>query len=585
MNDFLNECINLQKNPRLKLTSLFKHKHAQAFLNISFLLESKNAQQILYHAILVDYLVPKCTRIGCENRCIWFIDKRRYRTACSGSCATKMSAIIIQTNNLLRIGVSHHTKLPSHMVKIKATNNKKFGKDFYSQTDEFLERVIKTNNERYGYDYCTQVPIFKEKAKITSINNCGADHWLSTPKGQEKFETIMLNIHGVKYAQQSPIIKQNTKTTCNKKYGVDYALQVPEFVEKRIDTARKNHYGKDLVKLLDDPNWINKIYKEHINGKTVHQIADETGLLSNNLCKIFNRHGLEPIQHNTRYLESKLRDYFIKFDEIIEFRNKKIIKPKEIDLVFPNIKLGIECDGAYYHTEEFGRNKNYHIDKTNNAAKAGYELWHFWDWEVSNKWNCVIDKINQKLGRSISIGARKLSVKIISSEDKIKFINEYHIQNDCPSTINIGLVDENDDILMVSTFGRSRFNKDYDFELLRMCSKHGFNIAGGASKLLKYYSTNFMKSTQTLVSYCNLRFSTGNVYEKIGFSKIRINPPGYCYVRRGQYAGSRNQWQKKQLAIKLDIYDPILSEIDNMKMNGYFRAWDCGQAVYVYSKI
>lgn len=584
MNDFISECIRLQSKGRLQFATLLKHKYSQAFLNIIHLTNSSNAQQVLYHAISGDYLPPKCLRNGCENNCLWWVDYRKYRTSCSGSCAVTMSSLVVKANNLTRIGVQHHSQLPDHMDKVKATNNRLYGTDFYTQTDEWLNRIKITNNEKYGNDYCTQVPEFKEKSKETSLERYGAEHWKSTDTGQEKFEAGMIRNHNVKSPGHSKEIRNKIKQTCNEKYGCDSPLQVQDFIDQRVKTRRKKHYGEKLMNLLDDPEWVNKIFQEQLNGKTVAQIADEVGILSNNLGKIFNKHGLEPVQHGTRYLESKLRDYFINKGINVDFRNKKIIKPKEIDLVFPDIKFGVECDGAYYHSEEFEKDQNYHLNKTINSAKAGYELWHFWDWEIADKWTCVTDKINSKLGLNKSIGARKLKIKIIDGHVKTDFVNSYHIQNDCKSSINIGLVDNNDQLLMIATFGKSRFNKNYKFELLRMCSKHGISIAGGASKLLKYFSNSYMQPDETLISYCNLRFSTGNVYEKIGFTKLRENLPGYCYTRRGLYSGSRNQWTKKDCAKKLDIFETKLSEVDNMKMNGYYRLWDCGQAVYIYTK-
>ena len=83
------------------------------------------------------------------------------------------------------------------------------------------------------------------------------------------------------------------------------------------------------------------------------------------------------------------------------------------------------------------------------------------------------------------------------------------------------------------------------------------------------------------MSYCNRRWSNGGLYTKIGFAQSHITPPGYYYIQRnGQYAGTRQQWQKHLLRDKLPIFDESLSEADNMSANGYTRVWDCGQLVY-----
>ena len=93
-----------------------------------------------------------------------------------------------------------------------------------------------------------------------------------------------------------------------------------------------------------------------------------------------------------------------------------------------------------------------------------------------------------------------------------------------------------------------------------------------------------MQINETLISYSHRRFGNGGVYSKIGFSVERVTDPGYIYVKAGKFAGSRNQWQKHMLKNKLTIFDPNLSESANMELNGYHKAWDCGQIVFAMSK-
>jgi hypothetical protein len=43
-------------------------------------------------------------------------------------------------------------------------------------------------------------------------------------------------------------------------------------------------------------------------------------------------------------------------------------------------------------------------------------------------------------------------------------------------------------------------------------------------------------------------------------------------------------FQKHKLHDKLDSYNTMLSENDNMKINGYNRVWDCGNMVYGWNR-
>lgn len=79
------------------------------------------------------------------------------------------------------------------------------------------------------------------------------------------------------------------------------------------------------------------------------------------------------------------------------------------------------------------------------------------------------------------------------------------------------------------TFGKSRFNKKYDWELLRYCTLSNFNIIGGASKLLSYFKKNYGGS---IITYADKRWSAGNLYKQLGFTQLKDSPPAYWYFFR-----------------------------------------------------
>jgi hypothetical protein len=132
------------------------------------------------------------------------------------------------------------------------------------------------------------------------------------------------------------------------------------------------------------------------------------------------------------------------------------------------------------------------------------------------------------------------------------------------------------------TFGKSRYNKKYQYELIRFCNKINTLVTGGASKIFKYFIRNY--NPESLISYADLRYSKGALYEKLGFTKLKSSTPNYFYFHKNNTLKlmSRVQFQKHKLKDKLDIYDPELTEYQNMLNNGYDRIWDCGNGVYEY---
>ena len=73
-------------------------------------------------------------------------------------------------------------------------------------------------------------------------------------------------------------------------------------------------------------------------------------------------------------------------------KNKKIIKPLELDIVIEELKLAIEFNGNYYHSIVRTPN-NYHLNKTIQCNKKGYRLIHIWE----DEWDNNKEEIKQKL--------------------------------------------------------------------------------------------------------------------------------------------------------------------------------------------
>lgn len=114
-----------------------------------------------------------------------------------------------------------------------------------------------------------------------------------------------------------------------------------------------------------------------------------------------------------------------------------------------------------------------------------------------------------------------------------------------------------------------------------MCSKLNTTLIGGASKLLKYFEQTY--NPESIISYANRRWSQGNVYEKLGFDKIRKTPTNYFYFKGTDSSNilSREQFQKHKLKNILEQFNPELTEIENMYNNGYRKIFDFGNLVYV----
>lgn len=278
--------------------------------------------------------------------------------------------------------------------------------------------------------------------------------------------------------------------------------------------------------------------------------------------------------------EQEVYDFVTSTGVSAEQSNRDILEGKEIDIYIPDLKIGIECDGLRWHNETH-KPKNYHLEKTKECAKRGVRLIHIFEDEwVSNKeiWKSMLANI---LGlTSDKIYAMNCTVRETTPKEKRKFLKHNHIQGNAQSSYNIGLYC-NDELVSLMAFGVPRTSKeDKDtYELVRFCNKINTNVVGGASKLFNYFVNKH--NPNKIVSYSDKRWSTGRLYEVLGFENTHDSRPGYSYVN-DLVRENRYKYRKSQL-IK-EGYDKNKSEHEIMFERGIFRIYDCGSKVWVWRK-
>jgi very-short-patch-repair endonuclease len=255
--------------------------------------------------------------------------------------------------------------------------------------------------------------------------------------------------------------------------------------------------------------------------------------------------------------------------------DRKILGGKELDIVLEDIKLALEYNGEYWHSDLY-KSTTYHLDKLNACKEKGYQLIQIWEHEWQNKQDIVKSILNAKLGKALSVGARKCVIKEIPFPGD--FLDDNHLQGrGSPTKINLGLFYK-DILAAVMTFGTPRFTAQQDYELVRLCTLTGIVVQGGASKLFKYFRAKYKGS---VLSYSDKRWGTGKVYEHLGFTYSHSSPPGYFYYN-GSKKLSRYQCQKHKLQVLFpELFTHEKTEKEIMKEAGYYRCYDCGNDVYV----
>ena len=265
-------------------------------------------------------------------------------------------------------------------------------------------------------------------------------------------------------------------------------------------------------------------------------------------------------------------------------------KRYQLDIYFPNLKLGIEYDGNYWHSDDM-KDKHYQVEKREFFKELGIKVIFIREDEWDFKREKMLYRIMSILGLyKMKTYARKLYVDLeVPNFEANKLMELSHIQGKDNSSIKIGLRNKHETLVAVMTFGKPRYitktkdDEETTYELIRYCTYPESVIIGGFSKLLKA-GEEYLKTlgVTRIKTFADRRFSSDddNVYLKNGFNINNISGANYVYVK-GYEVLKRYECQKHKLhKILGDNFDESLSETVNMANNGYLRIYDSGNLVY-----
>lgn len=180
------------------------------------------------------------------------------------------------------------------------------------------------------------------------------------------------------------------------------------------------------------------------------------------------------------------------------------------------------------------------------------------------------------------IGARKTYVCEVPVTEAKQFLNSNHRQGYSVASVMLGLRTLGDsELVSVMTFSRPRTsigrstNSDGWWELSRFCSKIGYSVQGGASKLLKHFRDTHVGN---IFSFSDVAHTRGTLYGALGFAQKHITEPSYVWTTLNDSSTlTRVACQKRNLT-KLfgPSTDLTKTEKQIMEEHGYARVYDCG---------
>lgn len=341
---------------------------------------------------------------------------------------------------------------------------------------------------------------------------------------------------------------------------------------------------------------ITNTHLEDKHGITTHDyklMYPSNSLLSDTSLEVFSKNSrdinitMKPVW--TSKAEIEILDFLTELGiDVDKSRNRSLLNGSELDIVIPSMKIAIEYNGLYWHTESKGKNSTYHLSKTKSCNAIGYSLIHIFEDEWVLKKDLVKGKLKHMLGLSngIRIGARQCEIRPISNKLKNKFLKESHIQGVDRSNISLGAY-YSSVLVGVMTFNSKRNmtkNDEGVFELSRFATHSDYIVIGLASKMLKYFTREY--DVNSILSFADRRWTLdphNNMYTKLGFDLVNIVKPSYAYYNSSVDKYKRFHkfgFGKSALRKKYPDLDFKKTEKELTIELGYDRIWDCGLFKY-----
>ena len=505
--------------------------------------------------------------VVCGKPTTWW--KKLYRTHCSNQC--------INNDPIVREKNRQNVLLAKQGVSVE-------------QQELINQKRKQTLLKECGVENISQLDEIKKKKEATCLSNYGVRQYKMSKDGQKRYEDTMVNLYNTKTPLQNKEILQKLQNTMLNKYGVLSPCQNDEIKNKLKITKLYLGFNNivDKYKNIVQPLFTKEEYsgtqqEDHLWKccKCNTEFKAQYNILISKKCPICYPRTDEIKQQK---IENFLKD-ILKLD--IQINKRTLIPPYELDIFIPSKNVAIEFNGLYWHGELGGnKDKQYHLNKTKKCQEKNIKLVHIFEDELDKKENIVKSRLRNILGcNKYSIYARNCDIKEIDDTLKNKFLNKYHIQSTDTSSIKLGAFYKNR-LVSVMTFKapRPKFTNDIQpknhYELVRFCSINNFNIVGIASKLLKYFEENYKPIK--MVTYADLRWSIGKLYENLNFKLDHISDPNYWYIPYGKIERiHRFNFRKSQLSKKLSQFNENLTEWENMQNHLFDRIWDCGNMVFI----
>lgn len=299
----------------------------------------------------------------------------------------------------------------------------------------------------------------------------------------------------------------------------------------------------------------------------------ECGNTCEKTLQAFERGSLCPVCYpiSRSQFELEIADYINSLGFESRTSDRSVIGPKELDIIVPSKKFGIEANGLYWHSELNKQDKRFHLNKTVDCLEKDYKLMHVFSDEWNFKQEICKSMISHRLDCiNFKIFARKCVIRELKNQEAREFFTISHISGFVSSRKCWGLIHNGKLIAALSI--RIPRQKKYMgmIEISRFACLPNHHVPGGLSKLLKVVKKYAKENSFSgIMTYADRRFGEGKGYVKVGFDYLGNTGLDYFYTD-GQTRIDRFSMRAQN----------GMSEREVAKSKGVYKVWGCGSNIY-----
>ena len=273
---------------------------------------------------------------------------------------------------------------------------KHFGVPHNFQVAGFVERSVAKKIERYG-DACNLA-----KRYNTCQSRYGVNNYCQTREFKEQSHNTTIQKFGSIQQSYKEREKKSRKTK-KAKYGLETYHNVESFKQTVAKHRAEFEAKHDCISL----NALIQKYGQGFKSLRLEKIYDKSGnaYISTHLLKQIQDYASQ--NHNmiaTSKAEKDVYDFVCSIYTGNVIRNTFSYlknnegKAFEIDIYIPELKLGIEYNGIYWHSTKYIKDKYYHANKTLMARKAKINLIHIFE----DQWSSNIQLCKKRIAECIA---------------------------------------------------------------------------------------------------------------------------------------------------------------------------------------